>query len=392
MLGPHELDISQSLMTIIGLRQYNPFIQSKEIAMIRPQGERICLQATSALVLAAAFWIAPQSSAQGATQVEAAALPQDPKALLLLAAKLNGLSGDDVQPWHMKISFSVFDENGKKTDQGTFEAYWVDKSKFKLSYSTAAFTQSAYGTKSGVLFTGARDPAPELLRQMVNKFISPISLDAETIGNSKVDKQKREIEKAKVVCLIERVHRPEPPHAEFMGPSYCLDTDSVALRSVGAPFSGNLEDFRNNIIQFQGHFLPGDLETRRGSKPVVKAHIELVELLIANNEAALAPPKDAQPPPQMVTVSENDARNLLVQSLKPVYPPIAKAAMVSGPVVLQVNIGTDGHFIAARVLSGPPMLQQAAVEAVKKCSFKPMVQNGEAVQMTTTITIPFKLP
>jgi protein TonB len=134
------------------------------------------------------------------------------------------------------------------------------------------------------------------------------------------------------------------------------------------------------------------LETRRGSKPVVKAHIELVELLIANNEAALAPPKDAQPPPQMVTVSENDARNLLVQSLKPVYPPIAKAAMVSGPVVLQVNIGTDGHFIAARVLSGPPMLQQAAVEAVKKCSFKPMVQNGEAVQMTTTITIPFKLP
>lgn len=362
--------------------------------MNRSQRKRFRLLFTSALVFAAAFWVAPQSSAQGPTQAEAAALPQDPKALLLLAAKLNGLSGDDIQPWHMKISFSVFDENGKNPDQGTFEAYWVDKSKFKLSYSTAAFTQSAYGTKNGVLFTGARDPAPELLRQMVNKFISPIPLDAETIGNSTVDKQKREIEKAKVLCLTEKGHRPEPPHLEFMGPTYCLDTDSVALRSVsvGLPGSSLPEDLRNNIIQFQGHYLPADLETRRSSKPAVKAHIDLVELFAASNEAAIAPPKDAQPPPQMVTVSEIDARNLLVQSPKPVYPPIAKAAMVSGPVVLQVNIGTDGHVIAERVISGPPMLQQAAVDAVKKCTFKPMVQNGEAVQMTTTITIPFKLP
>jgi TonB family protein len=337
------------------------------------------------------FWITPEACTQEQTQAGAAALPSDPKSLFLLAAKLNGLSGDDIMPWHMRISFSVFDESGKNSEQGTFEEYWVDKNRYKISYTSAGYTQSAYGTGDGVLLTGARDPAPELFTWMAGKFISPISLDPGAIEHSTIDRQKREIDKVRVVCLTERGHRPEPPHLEFIGPTFCLENDSVALRFVGEPWSRPPEDVRNNTVQFQGRFLPGDLEVKRGSKRVLTAHLERVDLLTASNEADIAPPKDAQPPPQIVTVSENEARKLLVQSPKPIYPPIAQAARVSGAVVLQVTVGTDGHVIAVRTISGPAMLQQAAIDGVKKWTFKPLVQNGESVQMSTTITVPFTL-
>jgi|HubBroStandDraft_5_1064220.scaffolds.fasta_scaffold06730_4 TonB family protein len=353
---------------------------------------RICAVSRAALLLAAVFWGTSPSMAQSPAPAANAPLPSDAKSLLLLAGKLNGLSGDDLQPWHMKISFSVFDENGKNPAPGTFEVYWVDTSKYKISFSSAEFTQSAYGTASGVLYTGARDPAPELLREMVKKFINPISLAPEAIQNSTVERQKREIEKSKLVCLTERGHRPEPPHLEFMSQSYCLDTDSVALRAVGMLGAQVPEDIRNDTIQFQGHYLPGDLEIRRGSKLLFKAHIDLVELFKAENVGEIAPPKDARPAPQIVTVTENDARKLLIQNPKPVYPPIAQAARVAGSVVLQITIGTDGRVAAARVISGPPMLQGAALEGVKKWTFKPLVQNGESVQMDATITIPFTLP
>ncbi|MGD0786837.1 MAG: energy transducer TonB [Terracidiphilus sp.] len=359
--------------------------------MIRSRSKCLCWPAKFAVALAVTLWITPEAYTQGQTPAGVAALPSDPKSLLILAAKLNGLSGEDVMPWHMRISFTVFDESGKKPEQGTFEEYWLGKNKYKISYTSAGYTQSAYATGDGVLLTGARDPVQEPLAGMARRFISPIFLDPGTIENSTIDRQKREIDKVKLVCLTERGHRPEPPHLEFMGPTYCLENDSVALRFVGEPWSRSPEDLRNNTVQFQGHYLPGDLEVKQGSKRVLTAHLEQVDLLPANDEADIAPPKDARLPPQVVTVSESEARKLLIQSSKPVYPPIAQAARVSGAVVLQVTVGTDGRVVSVHVISGPAMLQQAALDGVRKWTFKPMFWNGESVQISTTITVPFTL-
>ena len=54
-----------------------------------------------------------------------AALPSDPKELMLLAAKTNGLTGDDVQPWHVEATYQLLDEQGSVRDQGTYEEFWV---------------------------------------------------------------------------------------------------------------------------------------------------------------------------------------------------------------------------------------------------------------------------
>lgn len=92
-----------------------------------------------------------------------------------------------------------------------------------------------------------------------------------------------------------------------------------------------------------------------------------------------------------VAVDESQLRQLALEHTEPVYPAIAKAAQVSGDVVLQVEIGTDGKVSKTVILSGPPMLKQAAVDAVAKWTFKPYERDGQVMPVTATVTVKFRL-
>jgi protein TonB len=82
---------------------------------------------------------------------------------------------------------------------------------------------------------------------------------------------------------------------------------------------------------------------------------------------------------------------MLLVKTQPVYPPIAKAARVSGTVVLQATISKQGTIENLRVLSGPAMLQQAARDAVMTWRYKPYLLNNEPVEVETTVNVIFTL-
>jgi TonB family protein len=90
-------------------------------------------------------------------------------------------------------------------------------------------------------------------------------------------------------------------------------------------------------------------------------------------------------------VSETDARQHLNQKFDPIYPPIAAAARIEGDVVISVQIDANGSVTSEHAVSGPAMLQQAALDSVKKWQFAPFTANGATVPVTTTLTIPFHL-
>jgi len=73
------------------------------------------------------------------------------------------------------------------------------------------------------------------------------------------------------------------------------------------------------------------------------------------------------------------------------YPAIAKAARIQGTVVLQATISKGGTIEGLRVLSGPPMLQQAAEEAVRTWRYRPYLLNGEPVEVETQVNVVFTL-
>ena len=84
------------------------------------------------------------------------------------------------------------------------------------------------------------------------------------------------------------------------------------------------------------------------------------------------------------------AGNLLEKTV-PQYPAIARAARIQGTVVLQATIAKDGTIQNLRVINGPPMLQQAAMDAVRSWRYKPYSLNGEPVEVETTINVVFNL-
>ncbi|HXS75389.1 MAG TPA: energy transducer TonB [Terracidiphilus sp.] len=82
--------------------------------------------------------------------------------------------------------------------------------------------------------------------------------------------------------------------------------------------------------------------------------------------------------------------NLIYKSV-PQYPAIAKAAHVEGTVILQAMISKAGAIEGLHVMSGPQMLQQAAIDAVKTWRYKPYMLNGQAVEVETTVNVIFRL-
>jgi protein TonB len=76
---------------------------------------------------------------------------------------------------------------------------------------------------------------------------------------------------------------------------------------------------------------------------------------------------------------------------EPRYPTIAIAARIQGTVYLAATISRIGAIENLRVVSGPPMLAQAAEEAVRTWRYRPHLLNGEPVEVETTVRVIFNL-
>jgi len=106
-------------------------------------------------------------------------------------------------------------------------------------------------------------------------------------------------------------------------------------------------------------------------------------------EKAFAPAAPAAPEPKPARISQVSP-GVLAFKVNPQYPPAARSARVQGSVVMHALIDTDGTIQQLRVISGNPLLVNAAMEAVKKWRYKPFVLDGRPVEVETNITVNFR--
>jgi protein TonB len=159
------------------------------------------------------------------------------------------------------------------------------------------------------------------------------------------------------------------------------ERDSVVLRP-GMAISRNIAPAENeegppNITGEMPAAIPGGLPN---APPSSVANIPASIPVDAPNTAV-----------QKVRVSSGVAQGLLIHQVTPKYPPLARQTRIQGTVVLQAVIGKDGTVQNLHVLSGHPMLTQAAMDAVKQWRYKPYYVNGEPVEADTQINVNFTL-
>jgi TonB family protein len=362
-----------------------------------------------------------------AQEAPAVAMPSEPKELLLLAAKTNGLTGDDVKPWHGKVTYKSFDEQGNVKYQGTIEEFWVSPTKHKLTFTSGSLSQTMYGSERGDYMVGGAGMDLLMAYHARREFFDPLPSPQEVMWGNYVF-QERQTGSIMVVCL----HQQDTTGRPF-GLTWCMDSEKPDLRiSVN---SNGPDVLHRNIVRFQGRSIAGDLKFSGGeleniesNKPVFEAHLETIEPLTNIDDTDFVPPQGATPP-LMITGASFDRNGVLLTTFssvpKPSYefddrvsPPdatpkvhkisVSGGVMVAmllkkvdpvypgdlrleGTVVLQALINKEGHIENLHVISGHPMLRQAALDAVKQWVYKPYLLNGEPIEVETTINVVFKL-
>lgn len=115
--------------------------------------------------------------------------------------------------------------------------------------------------------------------------------------------------------------------------------------------------------------------------------------------AGLRPPGPVVPPGEIkraeekrpLKMSEPIVQAQLISRSEPRYPFIAIQTRTEGTVRLRAIISRDGRISELQVLSGPPLLVQAALDAVRQWRYRPTYLNGEPVEVETSITVIFRL-
>lgn len=136
------------------------------------------------------------------------------------------------------------------------------------------------------------------------------------------------------------------------------------------------------------------------SRPSIPVEAEDDELLddvtIEDTEIIFDAPEDAPPPPppeddevfEFFAVSE---KPVMLQQAKPDYPDLARKAQIEGTVVVTVTIGKTGLVESASIFKSIPMLDESALDAAKKCKFKPAKQRDKFVKVKMNIPFNFRL-
>jgi periplasmic protein TonB len=102
-------------------------------------------------------------------------------------------------------------------------------------------------------------------------------------------------------------------------------------------------------------------------------------------------PPPPPPPTQPVRVGGQIKQPTKTKHVAPTYPPIAQSARVQGVVIIEAVIGPNGKVQDARVLRSIPLLDQAALDAVKQWEFTPTLLNNTPVPVIMTVTVQFTL-
>jgi len=101
--------------------------------------------------------------------------------------------------------------------------------------------------------------------------------------------------------------------------------------------------------------------------------------------------EEAPPPPEPVRVGGKITAPRKRHHVNPAYPPVAVAARVQGIVVLEATIDENGNVVNARILLSIPLLDGAALEAVRQWSYEPTLLNGSPVPILMSVSVRFEL-
>jgi TonB family protein len=315
-------------------------------------------------------------------------IPADPATLMSLAREKNGLSSSDVQPWHIRGTYTFFDNDGKAQDTGVYEEWWFSEKKYKRSYADAKFKQVDYATGTGLYREGSQDWPGFNGLSLRSSLIEPLPDDS-TLLDFKLEQHAEQVGKGKINCVTLRYPPPsDTTVSKDFFPGFCFETSIPALRL--ARQSGGAQTVYESIVAFQGHYLAQELRTIFNGKPRIVLKLDVVERLKDAPDVILTPPPIALPVNlSAISLKSEACYGCKLKTSSPRFPEEARDRKIGGTVLIQATVGKDGHVINAQATSGPPGFYQAALNAVRQWVYRPFRVMGEPVPFNIQVRMSF---
>jgi protein TonB len=140
---------------------------------------------------------------------------------------------------------------------------------------------------------------------------------------------------------------------------------------------------------------PDRIEPEKPFEPVAfesDAGSNFIDTGVTAFENVLTPPPVApEKKPEIVRTGGSIRQPTKIRDVPPIYPPMAQTARVQGVVIIEALIDVDGRVQQARVLRSTPLLDDAALNAVRQWQYTPTLLNGQPVQVLMTVTVMFRL-
>ncbi len=157
------------------------------------------------------------------------------------------------------------------------------------------------------------------------------------------------------------------------------------LHTVNASTNIGVPSVSNSIIR------PKEVLASPTTGPRTAAAADVPTALVAPAIPVRQSKPDASPRTLVQSGSAGIMAANLIWSPTPAYPAAASEAKVEGEVTVNALVGKEGNVLSARVVSGPPLLREAALKAVEKWQYRPYFVSGKPAVIATTAIIDFEL-
>lgn len=305
---------------------------------------------------------------------------------LTAAIAANTLELEGKIPFHLRLTFQIYDLSGKPQEQGTVDEWWAGPAGSYIEIAAPSLG-TLHSLSSDALPNDEARRSLYLVREMLETVRAPYGA---TPTKGKLVSEKRTNKKVVMNCMYVEPTENRGPASFYR--TACVDVSNEAIRIVSEPSKISL---RNRLGKFGGTHVALDVQVLFVGRPAVTGHVEKLDGFDpAHSPVVLDRPASSSSATasKSVAVPASLLSSKKISGNAPSYPPVAIHTRISGAVILSVHIteaGTIGGLLP--IASSDPLLTNAAMTAVKGWIYQPYLLNGKPVAIDTTVTVNFNL-
>lgn len=319
------------------------------------------------------------------------ALLKNPAEIFAAAAPLYDFSSNSLKPWHIKVSYQLYDDGGKPRTQGVYEYWWTSPGNYRSSWSHPGMEHTEWMVKGEHYDLLSGNPLDSYEMQLEEYLLRAIP-DPQDLADQEFVHYPRTVNKVPLSCVTPMSHekaKKKLPVGEIA--TYCFESGQTVLRMQGSTHA--VQAAYANIILMQGRLLAHQLVLFDAQRRVLNAVVDETQT-ISPDAPELVPNQQAKKEPKVERIFRplGVVEPKLIEAVEAEFPESERMQSArEGLVTVRMAVGVDGRVHDAAIVSATsPAFAKEALTAVKQYRFEPARRHGIPVEMDLHVEVRFR--